>query len=105
MKELTDEQIREAEAQYYKNQPALGVGNSPFHDGAKWAMSQDQWVAVDPHMPKEVAEKISNTDGKLIQCLFDDESICSYSDETWPFAVLTHVCFLPSPPNKLVDHE
>lgn len=43
MKEITDEQIREAEANHYLNQPALGSGNkSGWRCGVEWMQEQLQ---------------------------------------------------------------
>lgn len=78
----------------------IGTENA-FIAGYEKALSQMQpeWVAVEPRMSPETATRITDTDPKLVQCLFDNGDVIRY-DEPFPFAVMTHVCFLPQPPIK-----
>lgn len=83
---MTPEQIQE-QAEKYANEY-----QDAFIEGAKWMQEQEKWISVED-MSVDVADRLANTDLKLIQCLFDNGEILTMNDKH-PFAKLTHVYFL-----------
>lgn len=72
-----------------KNELAKSLPTDKSNEGA-------EWIRVKP-FPADLSDRIQGMSSDRIFCLFDNGEVCRY-DEAFPFAEVTHMFVLPTPP-------